>query len=301
MAALFPSQPESHSMRVRRVDVVASLLNGSLIVAGALVFLLAAIWMLWDPQAGILVDPISVGVSGSSGSPLVARGLMESPDDVVLEPLEFEDQLSSVAAIASTVIANEEAIIRENQGRHGTERANGLEGDGRQAGPVGSSALPTHERWQIVFKTTSLDDYARQLDHFKIELGCVGGGIETLDYAASFSSAVIARKGRGSAEHRLYFAWREPNNVLAGYDRVLLQRAGIPTTGRLALRFIEEELARQLLALEIEHAQKAGVERVEDIRQTVFRSEHWGDGYRFLVAGQRYKTNEPISFGPLRN
>jgi len=58
--------------------------------------------------------------------------------------------------------------------------------------PLGSweDYVPPWERWELRFESVNLTVYAQQIDHFKIELGAVGGEpFNTVNYARNLSKS----------------------------------------------------------------------------------------------------------------
>ena len=67
-----------------------------------------------------------------------------------------------------------------------------------------TDVIPPWERWEIRFSTEGIDIYARQLDHFDIELGALGGGFQTIDYAHNLAQAKPSRRtGKPEEEKRI--------------------------------------------------------------------------------------------------
>ncbi len=280
------------SLRKTRVDEVASLLATAMLFMGTIVFVMSLVWLL-EPQAREPQHSISlVGASSRSSSPMPSSMEIVEPADLTTNAREFSSELlhvlSSVNSVALDLHSTDETEAREQIDTrsqcdgHGSELAGELFGTSGDAG----NSTPTHQRWQIVFQAADLKDYARQLDHFGIELGCVGGGIAEVEYASNLSTQPVRRSGAGDIEKRLHFSWRGNEQVFAAYDRQLLQTAGISTSHRLTLRFIPNELTKQLGQLELEYAKRHGRGDVSAITQTVFRSLRTESGYAFEVAGQ---------------
>ena len=161
-------------------------------------------------------------------------------------------------------------------------------GDGRGKGPGGpgtSDGIPAHERWEIRMSAANVDEYARQLDFFKVELGVVGGGNSNVDYISNLSSPnPTVRVGDPKDERRLRFLHR--SGELRAGDRELAAKAGVKTDGRVVFQFYGENTYRSLLGLE---NVKKGSRRIKDIRRTVFGVRPAARGqYEFYVIEQQY-------------
>lgn len=171
----------------------------------------------------------------------------------------------------------------------GFDKVTDSEGDSdkRSAPPGGDDGeIPRFQRWQLDFEARDIDSYARQLDHFAIELGLIGGEIDGIDYVSELSSRAIVRHGDSGAEKRLYFMWNR-ENPLIWFDRQLLQRAGARVSRREILKFIPPALENQLAKIELEYAMARG-RSFNSIAKSVFFCESGGDGYQFVVRQQRY-------------
>jgi hypothetical protein len=94
--------------------------------------------------------------------------------------------------------------------------------------------------------------------------------------------------------------WSRPSPLIQ-FDRQLLRRAGAqlgsvsgasgPGQKREILKFIPPPLENQLAKIELEYAMARG-RSVNSIANTVFLSRSGGDGYQFVVSGQRYRKQK---------
>jgi hypothetical protein len=279
-------------LRTTRVDSVASLLMGTLIILGSLVFLLFVVFLtqtLSFKAGDIVIEEERVAGRGDH-----AEGYerdIEPPGEEEVEELNetpLEDKLEALTDVATSVAAIELVDANATAATAGKGR-----GDNRPPGPLGEGddIVPRYERWELKFAAKNVGTYATQLDYFKIELGCIGGKIPTVDYAAGLAGTPVRRSGASKDEKRLYFVWRQEGPLVA-YDRQLLGKAGIPTQGRQLLKFIPKELEDTLARTEMLHAQKNGHTKVGDIAKTVFESQPSGSGYAFVVLEQRYRKGK---------
>ncbi len=297
-----PSQVSSHaegrtSLRTQNVDVVASLLMSLLVVIGLVVFLLFVVWLTqtFTWKAGDIKIDEQVAGRGDHAEgferdiePPGADEVEELVEPTLAETLEaVTDAVTSVAASLDSVDSNSLSSA-QGSGR----------GDSRPPGPLGEGddIVPRFERWELKFQAKGLRAYASQLDFYQIELGCVGGGIATVDYAFSLASSPQTRSGTSAEENkrsRLYFMWRQ-DGPLKRFDQQLLGQAGVRTQGRQLLKFIPKELEDALAQAEMRYAISQGHNSVKEIAQTIFESRSAATGgYEFVVIEQRYR--EPKS------
>ncbi|MCA9190140.1 MAG: hypothetical protein KDB03_00200 [Planctomycetales bacterium] len=280
----------AQGLRTQKVDVVASVLMSFLIVLGMIVVLLFVVWLTrtltWAPGVIEIVDERIAGRGDH------AEGFerdIEPPgaEDVELltEPT-LAETLEAVTQAATNVAASLESFDSESlASTTGKGR-----GDNRPPGPLGDGddIVPRYDRWELKFMAKGLKPYASQLDFFKIELGCVGGGVRTVDYASQLASSPQKRSGESEAEKRLYFMWRQ-EGPLKEFDRQLLSQASITTQNRQILKFIPPALEDVLEQTEMRYAQSKGHNSVKEIAKTVFECQGAGSGYTFVVIQQHYR------------
>lgn len=285
-------------MRTQKVDQVASLLMSGLVIAGLMVLLLFVVWLTqtFTWTAG----DITIAEERAAGRGDHAEGFerdVEPPAAEEIEPLiepSLEQSLQAVTDVASSVAATLVAVdSNADMSMDGSSR-----GDSRPPGPLGEGddVIPRFERWELKFLSKGLQPYAAQLDFYKIELACIGGGIATIDYATNLSSSPQAHSGSSQEENkrdRLYFQWRQ-DGPLKQFDQQLLEQAGVRTGGRSLLKFIPKPLEDQLAIAEMKAANAAGHKSVKEIAKTIFESRSASaGGYEFVVIEQRYR-NVPV-------
>jgi hypothetical protein len=283
------SRPETQ-LRVSAYDNVASLLISLLVLVGVAVLLLFIIWLtsrLLFTQTAIPVELLEYAGRGDH-----AAGFERDPEEPGLEELEdmyepqVEASLEAVTDLVSTQAASFDAIANAAAA---SSKGSGM-GDSRGPGPLGegsSDIIPPWDRWEIRFTTSGIDAYARQLDHFKIELGAVGGGKPTVDYAYNLSKGKPDRRtGKPDEEKRLYMTWQQGTSPLAAYDRQLIGRAGIATQRRLIMQFYPRETELQLLRLEVENAKGRDP---REFLKTIFGVRPGGSGFEFYVIEQYFR------------
>jgi hypothetical protein len=157
----------------------------------------------------------------------------------------------------------------------------GTGGPGYGFGP-GDGSLPREERWSILFAPgQTAEEYARQLDFFKIELATINGP-DTLVYASNFSAAKPTTKiAPGRNDQRMYFAWQGRGRK--GSDVELLRKAGIEVGEKPILQFVPAEMEQLLLRLEQAYRGR----KASEIRVTRFQVVPRGGGYAFEVVDQQ--------------
>jgi len=269
---------------------MAGLLVALLALLGFAVVLLFLVWLTSLLKFKNEPPPVEfLELAGRGAAALgVARDLeepgMEELADVI-EP-QVSETLEAVTDVVSTQAGAMEAFDG-NAAMMGT--GSGL-GDSRGAGPGGEGTLdvvPPWERWQIRWSTNSVASYAKQLDHFGVQLGLVGGGRSEIEYAFNLSKAKpdTSSAPDSSNEKRLNFNYA--GGPMVEMDLKLLARAGWNTRNRQSLQFFPQGTADQLLRAELTAADG----RTEDqILKTVFGIRGSEGNYEFYVIDQQFRT-----------
>ena len=282
-------------LKVSRFESVTSLLLALMLLLGCFAMLLLAIWLLSnEPHQHSPERPLPT--LGSSAAPGKSQRdfLPPSPDEIVkLQEPTLEEAIVQISKVAASAAASTDHLLASRQsdgGNDGLDDGRHWDRDGvsKDRGPK-HDFVPEHARWEIAFNAKSKQDYARQLDHFSIELAAFGGGKAGIDTATSLASNPTAGHiGDPSTENRLYFSWKRQNPLLQ-YDRQLLAAAGIDTEGREIIRFIDDSLRQKLLSMEQLACEEAGKAFPQSIRKTYFECVSVSGKYQFRIVEQRYQ------------
>lgn len=281
-------------LKTQRVDVVASLLMAALIILGMIVTLLFIVWLTqtftWGPGE-LTIEAENVAGRGDHAAGFERDIEPPGAEEIVdLTEPTLEQTLEAVTDAATSVAASLDSVDSQSAAAsHGT----GV-GDSRPPGPLGEGddIVPRYERWELKFQAKGIRAYSQQLDFFKIELACIGGGVATVDYATALSTSPQSRSGTSAAENklgRLYFMWRN-ESPLKQFDTQLLTQAGVRTQGRQILKFIPKPLEDQLAQIEKRKFLEAGKTTIKQVAKTIFESRAGASGgYEFFVIEQRYR------------
>ena len=279
-------EQERQKLRISRFDIVTSLFMALILFIGVFVTLLFIVWITsrWDfgPRA---IAPIIENPAGRADN---AEGLERDFDPPSAEEVEelLEPTLEETISAVTDAVSQVAATVATNQSMSESQ------GDSRPPGPEGEGEdiIPRFERWQLNFSAHNINEYATQLDFYKIELGAIGGNIQGVDVASNLSGAPKSNRIVNTEEEkRLYFIWTTPSPLMQ-YDRQLLQKAGVALDGkRQMLKFIPPDLENLLAHTELEYAKSKGHPSVTEIAKTIFESKSGGGGYQFEVVSQRYR------------
>lgn len=282
-----PREPEK--LDVSAQDRASGMVVALLFILGFIVLTMFAIWLSTRiqfnaPLKVTIVDDLGGG-GGGNNMPGAEQQLEDvSPEEVKdLQEVSVEQTLQQITDAVSTQAVNLDAVEGGAAG-FGTGEGTGT-GDGRGPGPGGKGTATQLPDWEVRFNATTLELYAAQLDFFGIELGAIGGGKKTVDYASKLSQPnPVTRSAPGDAEKRRYLVWRK--GQLAAADKSLMQKAKIDTTGRVILQFLPETIELQMRTLEAEYAKG---KKLSEIRRTAFGVKSVGATHEFFVAEQDYR------------
>ena len=274
----------------RSSAALLSLFIGLVVATGIIATLYIA--AMPDPPAKIVaVELIDEATGGEEdGEPdstlLVESELAPQPDAAPVEQdadqtelQETLEQITDLAEQAVEIVPDQAGVAAISSGVAGSADGSGLPSLG--SGP-GSGGVPRSQRWLVNFADgASLDEYARQLDYFGIELGAIMPD-GTLKFASDLSAARPKTRqiSDGSKEERLYMNWQGGARKLA--DQQLLGKAGINAEGRPVLHFYPKQTENLLAQLE----KKATTRKISEIRRTYYDVRRAAGAYEFKVRRQ---------------
>lgn len=282
-------------LRVTRYDQVSSWLIAVVGGLGLSVFVLTVAWVSIQPVAVKEPVPLEiVEISGGVEDGSIEETLkLESPDpeteqatlaeEDAAEP-EVEETLDNVMDVADEATNQAERQFEfqtRNAGKKGS-----ASGTGKRALGIGSGkgGVPREQRWFVSYNDReTLDEYGKQLDFFKVELGLLTTDgkliyLSRLSQPRPTSRTAVSGKG----ETRLYMTWQGGARRKA--DQQLFQRAGIEVGQSVMLQFYPPEVEKQLARLELDFKKRP----LAEIRRTAFSTRPAANGYEFFVTNQTY-------------
>ena len=299
-----PGAPEPLVRGESDFDRVSSLLL-AVILGAALIFgWLALVYATNQAYQRRVTSPLEiVEVSGGGGGS--AEGQVGGLETVQVpggeradrasnnedEPAEFEEASvqETPAAMLDTVSEAGQSLAEVDVGA--VMPTGGKVATGRRASKIGNGAVGygfgpgdggvrKEDRWTILANPgQTAEEYARQLDALRIELGVVQG--KQMVYVSNFSSDQPSRRsGTGVGDNRLYFLWRGQGRKAS--DLALLHKAGIEVGEGVIFQFYPPAVEQRLAQLEVQYKGRQPAE----IRRTQFRVVPGDDGYDFEVASQ---------------
>ncbi|MDB4614466.1 hypothetical protein OAH18_02125 [bacterium] len=280
------------TLTVTRYDIISSALLSLMIMLVLGNMLLAIIWLTNRnvaadiPTPAVPVEPLRLQISNNrqrSPALQVVSPDPETGDPSVVDTQSAEaqlqtqvDQLATVATSSVQVAEKIEAKDKATAGQPGSQVA-----DGTKVVKTTRSKNRS-QRWFFEFDRQSLTEYAKQLDHFKIEVGTVtpdGKLVYLRDVTKKTPTIRTVRSGKD--EKRMYF--RGLGSQSAAIK--LFANCGIDASQGLTVHFLPKELEAQLAKLELEKNDADA----KDILRTYFRIKPTKTGYKFEVKRQLFR------------
>lgn len=307
MSTVAEDRPElsTLSKKVFRYDAVVAILLALIVPTFLVVLFLSSAWAssrVWSVAPNeVAVDVITIAPSSRSEGPEgLAGDNPEQGDGATMEAPSVDatpgtdepapDQNNAIADTVNAVIGPDaeqsfdvtDPNRQKGTGRGGKSGGGGGEGRRGSGGGGGGGAIPPTERWSVVFNSTqTLDDYAKQMDFFGIELGVLHKN-EQMKYINQLANKKPAVRQGGAGEQRLYFAWQDAGRRNA--DLALLKKANINGENGLVVHFYPPALEDSLASLERRYKNR----KPEEIRLTKFGIRKAGGGFEFHVLSQSY-------------
>ena len=267
-----------------REEKIVGLLSALVLLFGLLTVLLLGVWLSHLPGYQATVTRVSLrsefeSASGSTGAAEMARALEDQgTDEQPPEITQAAEHLRAVSALVHTELAS---LDGNGQPAKGNLGLGDEEGDARTRGHSGpdGDVVPDWQRWQIRYQAADVQEYARILDAFQVELGVMGGDESLISYARNLSQNIAkTRQGKATAEKRLRFVFASGD--LKEADRLLAMRAGLAVEGRIVGQFYPDVVKQQMQGLE---RAALGTRPLSTVRHTIFGIRQGARGLEFFV------------------
>jgi len=307
-----PAERQAPMLGVTTYDRVVSILLTFIMIFGLGTATFGAIWFSnqqWithRPPPKIDVIEVIEDVEGGGaedgvlGESLYAPGPESlevssavNPDDVVSDTPAVEQQMTAILdAVGAAMEISETLMMGTDVGSSALPGGN-PKGTGKHRnlgkGPGDGGGVKRQERWEITFDAGQTEqEYAIQLDFFRVELGAIVERKMYMVQNMSRSKPDVKITAGGPDEKRLYFSWRSGGR--RQIDLNLLTKAGVPLAGNvIVLQFYPFETEQLLARLERDYLQMAkGHTDMRVVRKTKFSVVRKGGGYEFRITKQEY-------------
>ena len=271
--------------------MVNAFLISSITVVGTLVTILFLIWLTMIMNSGqpntsnFIVDP-SFGDEKPEGfaDDVHEPGVEEFPE---VETPQLADALEALTDAVSSVKANLEA-------RDGDAAEMGKGGGfgSREGGPGSGNfrGVPEHKRWKIEYDTPDINEYARQLSFFNIDIGLITNGtneVLRLRQPGPGAQIVSSNRKQENDAKSLYFV-HEKMQLRRWDERLFNQRQTTDMANRFTVQFYPESTRQILRNVEGQFLQNAGKE-LEEVLRTRFKVVESGGGFTFEIKSVDYQ------------
>jgi hypothetical protein len=262
----------------------------------ALCLIVLMVWIsnqLPTPPEPVPVELLELPGGVEDGSPdETLRVDSPEPERADASEADAPSEQTEVEAVLEAALENSDAAAQQVQqqfdvGVQSTGKPGSASGTGKRAlglGP-GVGGYPREQRWYVRFgDRASVEEYAKQLDFFKIELGALLPD-GRLAYMSRMSTPApqIRYVQTGANEKRLYMTWQ--GGERRGADVELFKKATITIQPETPVfHFYPPDLESRLALLEKEYRNKP----VQQIRRTYFAVDTEGQGYKLRVTRQLY-------------
>ncbi|MEM9702282.1 MAG: hypothetical protein AAF907_07550 [Planctomycetota bacterium] len=290
------SAPPEPVMEVTGYDRISA---GVIAAVLGLIVVVGYLFVQWFLQHEFAVETlpplevIQVGGGDQDGqpddSPLLESLAEEIPDPSLNElredELQVEELMETVVDVSDRAANPSPTALSSDQSGGKVGSASGTGGRPLGFGP-GDAGVPAEQRWYIAFNDQGgLEQYAKQLEFFGIELGALdpaGGTLTILSNLTAAKPTSVRKTGGGSEEKRLYMIWQGGGRKAA--DVKLFAKAGIDASDLPILHFYPSRTEQMLLRLEQSYADRP----LSEVRRTYFEVIPGGGGYAFKVTKQSY-------------
>ena len=280
------AQAESvEEMAVSNFDRISAGLTSSIVTCGCLMLMLLIMLIRDTPaQSNVSQPPLPQRplVSVSHLDPQ-SRALEDEIDDFQSAQVTVSIDLIS-DAVSSVMASNNDIDSHEDVSIHSLTRP-----DPRFPNPDGipDATVSEAQRWLVSYETTDIQQYARQLDFFGIELGVVRLNSNEIVRVGGLSGSVLASESdRLQESETLRFSHKKRG--MRRWDESLCRRTGVDLSDSSICQFYPESTRKIIRQVEAEALAEKG-RKLSDVRQTILKVQPSGDGFQFIVLDFNYR------------
>ncbi len=253
-------------------------------------FLFAALFLIWFTSvfdfsrrvAGPLVVANDPGDSKPEGvaDDVLEPGVEEFPE---VETPQLANALEAVTDAVSSVRASLEkrsgdaAVMGAGRGYGSREGGPGSGGDG----------VPEYKRWVINYEADDINEYARQLSFFNIDIAIIHQVKQDIWRVADVGGAAqVIRTNREAENKTLQFTHEKAS--MRRWDGELSTRAGVDLSNTIQAQFYPE--ATRVIIRQVEAAALKDAGRdLDQVKNTILKVVPGGSGYEFTVEDILYR------------
>jgi len=273
------TQSNPDGLKNSNYDRASGLLTSLLILVGSTVAILAVVWLTVSYQVRLRYRPVGRWTTPNTGT-------QQSKQQMGMEEIQDTDRaLGRELDKLIDSISSNPALLDPLPGNNKAGSGFGP-GSNRKVGPDGGADLTLPASLKVIrYLTASDDEYARQLDFFKIQIAVIDRATYTAKVAGNFMGKLVtSRLGRRQLR-QAYVTSFPRNSEFREFDRRLLQRAGMTVgQGKIVVHIMPVEVMRDLGEKEI--AQLKNPNQADRIYKTVFGVRGKKAGYECYVIDQ---------------
>ena len=253
-------------------------------------FLVSVLFMIWltsvfeYEQKGGVVMTTTIGEEGDEKP--------EGFEDDIFDPgvedfFEVETpQLANALEAVTDAVSSVKASLEKRSGDAAVMGKGGGYGS-REGGPGGSGkGIPDYKRWNINYQCDNINDYTKQLDFFKIDIGVVSAKTNDIWRVTNLTGGPRSSKtSRANEKKTLRFAHIKQR--MKKWDQSLVKRSGAPTENVVLVQFYPEQTRQHIRQQEANYLAAAGRE-LKDVKKTELKVERSDNGFQFTVTAVKY-------------
>jgi hypothetical protein len=265
-------------------DLLNGILVACIILFGFLFTILLMIWLttVFDFSRRA-AGPIPIANEPGDSKP-------EGVADDILEPgvEEFPEvetpQLASALEAVTDAVSSVKASLSKRSGDAAQMGRGGGFGS-REGGPgTGGDGVPEYKRWIINYEAGDIGTYRKMLAFFNIDVGIVHKVKNDIWRVRVADGQSI--KSDKATEKGLYFTHKKLK--MQRWDQEIARQAGVDISNTIPCQFYPEETRQKIRIAEAEALKGTGRNLV-DVRNTMFKVEPEGSGYKYQVIDILYR------------
>jgi hypothetical protein len=164
--------------------------------------------------------------------------------------------------------------------------------------PIAAARAARSKRWRMAFNYGDESEYVRQLHDLKAQIGFPVPGDPKSVYVVQDLTVRPAQleKVPVGRINRIFWTSTDPRTVLGIYRALQLPP---PTGSRLIFyTFLPQEHEEELVKIELKYGERFGRKKEEDMAETIFKVEFFGQKPVFSVMEQRGVNDKPAATPP---
>ena len=290
MSTEFVSPPKpklSVQTKTSQFDNLNAWLVALILVFG---FLFAVLFLIWFTSvfdfSRRVAGPVAVANDPGDSKP-------DGVADDALEPgvEEFPEvevpQLANALEAVTDAVSSVRASLEKRSGDAAVMGAGRGYGS-REGGPgSGGGGIPEYKRWIINYEADDINEYARQLSFFNIDIGVAHQvKVDIWRVRDAGGGSQIIKTNRETEEKSLQFTHEKAS--MRRWDAELCKRAGVDLSNTSQFQFYPESTRVIIRQVEASALAEEGQE-LKQVKNTILKVVPGGNGYEYIVEDILYR------------